>query len=111
MSPARALPRRSANDDEVPKLIQKNWEELIKPNKLEINSGHDAQRIAERQAETALERLGDDRRKPGRIPARNNIELGGLDEILPVLLQHRLSPFLIVERGILPRNPNVFVQH
>jgi DNA-directed RNA polymerase subunit alpha len=27
-------------------LIQKNWEELIKPNKLEINSGHDAQRFA-----------------------------------------------------------------
>ncbi|MBO6633864.1 DNA-directed RNA polymerase subunit alpha [Parvibaculum sp.] len=46
MSPARALPKRSANEDEVPKLIQKNWEELIKPNKLEINSGHDAQRFA-----------------------------------------------------------------
>src|SRR5690554_626872 len=28
------------------KVIQKNWEELIKPNKLEINSGHDAQRFA-----------------------------------------------------------------
>jgi len=27
-------------------VIQKNWEELIKPNKLEINSGHDAQRFA-----------------------------------------------------------------
>ena len=27
-------------------MIQKNWEELIKPNKLEINSGHDAQRFA-----------------------------------------------------------------
>ena len=26
-------------------MIQKNWEELIKPNKLEINSGHDAQRF------------------------------------------------------------------
>jgi DNA-directed RNA polymerase subunit alpha len=28
------------------KVIQKNWEELIKPNKLEIHSGHDAQRFA-----------------------------------------------------------------
>jgi len=27
-------------------LIQKNWEELIKPNKLEINPGHDAGRFA-----------------------------------------------------------------
>jgi len=32
--------------DEVIDVIQKNWEELIKPNKLEINSGHDAQRFA-----------------------------------------------------------------
>jgi DNA-directed RNA polymerase subunit alpha len=31
---------------EVIDVIQKNWEELIKPNKLEINSGHDAQRFA-----------------------------------------------------------------
>ena len=31
---------------EVLKLIQKNWEELIKPNKLEINPGHDAGRFA-----------------------------------------------------------------
>ena len=46
MSPARCAFGRSANDDEVLKLIQKNWEELIKPNKLEINSGHDAQRFA-----------------------------------------------------------------
>jgi len=28
------------------KLIQKNWEELIKPNKLEINPGHDVGRFA-----------------------------------------------------------------
>ena len=27
-------------------MIQKNWEELIKPTKLEIQSGHDAQRNA-----------------------------------------------------------------
>lgn len=27
-------------------MIQKNWEELIKPNKLEINPGHDAGRFA-----------------------------------------------------------------
>ncbi|MDX5415227.1 MAG: DNA-directed RNA polymerase subunit alpha, partial [Alphaproteobacteria bacterium] len=46
MSPARraiAAPQTTARGF---KVIQKNWEELIKPNKLEINSGHDAQRFA-----------------------------------------------------------------
>ncbi len=32
-------------------MIQKNWEELIKPNKLEINPGHDAGRFATVTAE------------------------------------------------------------
>ena len=27
-------------------MIQKNWEELIKPNKLVVNAGHDPRRIA-----------------------------------------------------------------
>jgi DNA-directed RNA polymerase subunit alpha len=41
-----AVPRDGCKRHEVYKLIQKNWEELIKPNKLEINPGHDAHRFA-----------------------------------------------------------------
>ena len=46
------------------------------------------QRVAERQAEAPLERLGDDRRGATRIDACFGDELLRLDEILPVLLKH-----------------------
>ena len=46
MSPARSAQALRKRRHEVIDVIQKNWEELIKPNKLEINSGHDAQRFA-----------------------------------------------------------------
>ena len=46
MSPARSAQAPRKRRHEVIDVIQKNWEELIKPNKLEINSGHDAQRFA-----------------------------------------------------------------
>ena len=36
---------------EVEPVIQKNWQELIKPKKLEIEQGHDAQRFATLVAE------------------------------------------------------------
>ena len=36
---------------EVTHVIQKNWQELIKPGKLQIEAGHDAQRIATAVAE------------------------------------------------------------
>ncbi len=32
-------------------MIQKNWQELIKPNKLEVQSGHDPRRMATLVAE------------------------------------------------------------
>src|SRR5690606_40162302 len=32
-------------------VIQKNWQELIKPNKLEVASGHDPRRVATLVAE------------------------------------------------------------
>ncbi len=32
-------------------MIQKNWQELIKPNKLEVASGHDPRRMATLVAE------------------------------------------------------------
>tara|TARA_R110002110_G_scaffold78875_4_gene206508 strand:- start:280 stop:1356 length:1077 start_codon:yes stop_codon:yes gene_type:complete len=41
--PVGSIDRKTARGT---KLIQKNWEELIKPNKLEINPGHDAGRFA-----------------------------------------------------------------
>ena len=46
MSPARSAQALRKRRHEVIDVIQKNWEELIKPNKLEINPGHDAQRFA-----------------------------------------------------------------
>ncbi|MEQ8283101.1 MAG: DNA-directed RNA polymerase subunit alpha [Parvibaculum sp.] len=46
MSPARCARKVRRKRHEVINVIQKNWEELIKPNKLEINPGHDAQRFA-----------------------------------------------------------------
>ena len=51
-----------------------------------------AQRVAERQAEAALERLGDDGRDAARIVAGRDIELVRLDEFLPVLLNHGFEP-------------------
>ena len=56
---------------------------------LERRQQHAAKRVAESEPEAALERLGDDRGEALRVAARIDIELGGLDEILPVLLQHR----------------------
>src|SRR3990172_6839994 len=70
-----------------------------------------AKRIAEREPEAALKRLSYDRGEARRIAARNDVELGGLYEILPVLLQHLVSPFLVHERGGLPQLPRILVQH
>ncbi len=50
---------------------------------------HAPERVAEGEPEATLERLGDDRGEALRVAARIDVELGGLDEILPVLLQHR----------------------
>ena len=33
--------------------IQKNWQELIRPNKLQVSAGHDANRFATLVAELA----------------------------------------------------------
>ena len=45
-----------------------------------------AQRIAQRHAEAALERLGDQRRDPLAILPSLHLELGAADEFLPILL-------------------------
>src|SRR5260370_1332338 len=47
-----------------------------------------AQRVAERLAETAFERLSDDGRHPPRGLVQSAFELLRLDEFLPVLLDH-----------------------
>ena len=56
---------------------------------LQRRQQHAAQRIAEGQAEAALERLGDERGSV--LPLPENVELVGLDQFLPVLLDHALS--------------------
>ena len=45
-------------------------------------------RVAERQAEAALKRFGDDGRKALRVMARIDFELGRLDKLFPVFLDH-----------------------
>ena len=52
---------------------------------LERRKEYAAQRVAERQAETALERLGDERRLAARIARGLLLELVGLLHFLPVL--------------------------
>ncbi len=47
-----------------------------------------AQRIAERDAEAAFERLGDHRRNPRGVAARGDLELVRPDQFLPILLDH-----------------------
>jgi hypothetical protein len=49
---------------------------------------HAAQRIAQRDAEAALERLDHDGRLAVRPAARLDVELLRLDQVLPVLLDH-----------------------
>ena len=55
---------------------------------LQRRQQHAAQRVAERHAEAALERLGDDGRDAAAIAAGSDVELVGLDQVLPVLLQN-----------------------
>ena len=55
---------------------------------LQRRQQHAAQRVAERQAEAALERLGDERRHALRVIAGRDFELVRLDQFLPVLLDH-----------------------
>jgi hypothetical protein len=61
---------------------------------LQRRQQHAAQRIAERQAEAALQRLGDDGGDAARcVVARFRSSLFGLDQFLPVLLNHVSHPF------------------
>ena len=62
---------------------------------LQRRQQHAAQRVAERQAEAALERFGRDGGLLARFMARFDAELLRLDQFLPVLLKHL---FLIVSR-------------
>ncbi len=79
---------------------------------LQRRQQHAAKRIAEREPKAALKRFGDDRGETLRVARTgNDVELGGLDKILPVLLQHLVSPFLVHERGCLPQLPRILVQH
>ncbi len=55
---------------------------------LQRGQQHPPQRVAERQAETALERLGDDGGDTVRIAARLDRKLLRFDQGLPILLQH-----------------------
>ena len=49
-----------------------------------------AQRVAERQAEAALQRLRHDRREALAVITRDDFELVRLDQFLPVLLDHEM---------------------
>ena len=51
-----------------------------------------AQRIAERQAEAAFERLGDQGRRALAIAAGLTCSLFGPDQFLPILLNSRCHP-------------------
>ena len=66
---------------------------------LEGGEQHAAKRVAEGKPEPALERISHDERETRRVAALGDVELGGLDEILPVLLQHLEGPFLVLKRG------------
>ena len=50
-----------------------------------------AQRIAERLPEAALKRLGDNDRQALRVAAERDFKLLGLDQLLPVLLNHDVT--------------------
>ena len=65
---------------------------------LQRGEQHAAQRVAERQAEAALERLGDDGREARAVAAGSDLELVRLDQILPVLLEHLSCLSCSVER-------------
>ena len=64
---------------------------------------HAAKRVAEGKPEPALERLSHDESETLRVAAQRDVELSGLDEILPVFLQHLEGPFLVLKRGRLPQ--------
>ena len=59
---------------------------------LQRRKEHAAKRVAERQAEAALERFGGDGRLLSRLMAPFDAELLRFNEFLPVLLKHIFSP-------------------
>ncbi len=59
---------------------------------LQRGEQHPAQRIAERLAEAALQRLGDDGGEAARIVAVDDFQLLGFDQFLPILLNHLSVP-------------------
>ena len=63
---------------------------------LQRRQQHAAQRIAQRQAEAALQRFGGDGGDAARIMTGFGLELLRLDQFLPVFLKH---VFLIVSRA------------
>ena len=63
------------------------------------------QRIAERQAEAALERLGDHGRLPLGVGAGRHLQLVRSDQFLPVLLDRHVGTHRVEWRGIGPRVP------
>ena len=65
---------------------------------LERREQHAAQRVAERQAEAALERLRHHGGGALGIVAERHFELVGLDEVLPILVDHGAT-FLKCEIG------------
>ena len=78
---------------------------------LERRQQHAAQRVAERHAEAALERLGHQRRNPpGRGP--DDLELAcGLMSSCQFFCSTWSCPFLVHERGSLPQLPRHPRQH
>ena len=73
---------------------------------LQRGQQHAAQRVAERQAEAALERLGHhaSRRARGSSPGAT-CSLFGPDQFLPVLLDLTLSPIALERRGACRAHP------
>ena len=57
-----------------------------------------AQRVAKRQAEATLKRFGDNGRLTRRVIAGLYVKLGGLDQFLPVLVDHKGLSSILVAR-------------
>ena len=55
---------------------------------------HAPQRVAEREAEAALEWFGNDRRLACGVSPGLNDQLGWLDQLLPIFMDHASPPFL-----------------
>ena len=60
---------------------------------------HAAQRIAQSQTKATLQRLGNDTRFARFIMTGNNIQFGGLNQFMPVFLDHNVTSSISYRNG------------